>query len=355
MKTCRFLLVWIDQISTWTHTSLLWWCGGLNVSLKYLTPSSTVRDSRSRSPLYVSASPTSLFFSAGPCVSSTVRSNQSSINFSFLNQDVDPPKSGQIFVAIPLPYCSLICRLCAICSNQVFGQSFFVSLLKNHLNFPHSHSLLTFLKVLYNIRSRGILCTRRSSSLQFNDALRNHFVNVICSFCVNRTCRNKVDTSYKNPQNCNDSFSSLGSSLTKGSVKWWYIDSLNKLPFSSQRTPMTSHECKLTGWPWVNKHQHKMIYKWLETAYDSASQQNKTTQDKWQRWWKDCSPSHTSHRPHVLALHTRVKIEAELLQIRRSSTSPLASREVKIPISCGGQTSSRSHVFRKPAWTAKPL
>ena len=73
---------------------------GLNVSLKYLTPSSALRDSRLRSPCCVSASPTSLFFSAGPRfpASSTVRSSQSSISSSYLNQEVDPSKSGGIFV-----------------------------------------------------------------------------------------------------------------------------------------------------------------------------------------------------------------------------------------------------------------
>ena len=77
---------------------------GLKVFLKYLTPSVTLRDSRSSSPLYISASPTSRFFSAGPrfVSSSTVRSNQSSINSSYLNQDVDPAKSSGLFVVIPL-------------------------------------------------------------------------------------------------------------------------------------------------------------------------------------------------------------------------------------------------------------
>ena len=79
--------------------------GSLNVSLKYLTPSVALRDSRSSSPLYISASPTSRLFSAGPCFvsSSTVRSNQSSINSSYFNQDVGPSKSGGFCVVIPLP------------------------------------------------------------------------------------------------------------------------------------------------------------------------------------------------------------------------------------------------------------
>ena len=62
----------------------------LNVSLKYLTPLAALKGSPSRSPLYISASPTSRFFSVGPrfSASSTVRSNQSSINSSCLNQVV---------------------------------------------------------------------------------------------------------------------------------------------------------------------------------------------------------------------------------------------------------------------------
>ena len=79
------------------------WC--LNIFLKYFTPSVALRDSGKSSPLYMSASPTSRFFSSGPrfVSSSTVKSNQSSINSSYLNQDVDPSKSGGIFVVIPLP------------------------------------------------------------------------------------------------------------------------------------------------------------------------------------------------------------------------------------------------------------
>ena len=77
---------------------------GLNVSLKYLTPSCALRDSRLRSSLCISASPTSLFFTAGPRLlpSSTVRSNQSSISSSHLNQEVTPLNSGGIFVVISL-------------------------------------------------------------------------------------------------------------------------------------------------------------------------------------------------------------------------------------------------------------
>ena len=100
-----FLLDWSDKN---LQRNTLWapfrkW--GLNVFLKHLTPSVALRDSRLSSPSYISASPTSRFFSAGPrfVSSSTVRSNQSSINSSYLNQDVDPSESGGFFVVIPLP------------------------------------------------------------------------------------------------------------------------------------------------------------------------------------------------------------------------------------------------------------
>ena len=76
----------------------------LKVSLKYLTPSSALRGSWLKSPLCISASPTSLFLSAGPRFPfpSTVRSNLSALSSSYRNQDVDPSKSGGIFVVIPL-------------------------------------------------------------------------------------------------------------------------------------------------------------------------------------------------------------------------------------------------------------
>ena len=73
------------------------WC--LKIILKCFYPSVALRDSRLWSPLYISASPTSRFFSAGPrsVFSSTGRPNQYSINSSYLNQDVGPSKSGGIF------------------------------------------------------------------------------------------------------------------------------------------------------------------------------------------------------------------------------------------------------------------
>ena len=75
VKTCRstwpflnflFLFDWTERISRGTHSELPLIKWNLNVFLKYLTPSVALRDSRSSSPLYISASPTSRLFSAGP-------------------------------------------------------------------------------------------------------------------------------------------------------------------------------------------------------------------------------------------------------------------------------------------------
>ena len=86
------------------HCRALFMKWGLKVFLKYLTPSSDLRDSRPRSPLYIDVSPTSLFFNAGPRfpASSCVRSSQSSMSSSHLNQEVDTSKSGGIFTVLPL-------------------------------------------------------------------------------------------------------------------------------------------------------------------------------------------------------------------------------------------------------------
>ena len=75
----------------------------LKVSLKYSTPPSDLRVSRSRTPLYTAASQISLILSAGPRfpASSTVRSNQSSMSSSNLNHEVGPSKSAGFTTLIP--------------------------------------------------------------------------------------------------------------------------------------------------------------------------------------------------------------------------------------------------------------
>ena len=56
----------------------------------------------------------------------------------------------------------------------------------------------------------------------------------------------------------------------------------------------TMHTNKVT---WLvglepNNYQNKVLYTWLKTVYDH-SHQNKTTNDKWQKWRKDGRPSQT--------------------------------------------------------------
>ena len=117
---------WNLQRNTLWAPLMMW---GLEVSLKYLTPSAALRDSRSRSPWYISTSPVSLFFSVSPrfSASSTVKSNQSSIKTprtwirSLIHQKWRNLRRD------PISCCALICRLCAIWSNQRFGR--FVSVL----------------------------------------------------------------------------------------------------------------------------------------------------------------------------------------------------------------------------------
>ena len=148
---------------------------GLNLSLKYLTPSAAFRGCGSRSFLCISASPTSLFFSVAPgfSASSTLRSNQSSINSTFLNQDVDPSEKWCHLCRDPSSCCPLIGRLCAICSNQNSACLSSLTLLK--ISIPtHAGSCA---------RQDPLLCnstTRSATTLWF-------LWLSICSFCVDRT------------------------------------------------------------------------------------------------------------------------------------------------------------------------
>ena len=117
------------------------------------------------SPLCVSASPTSLFLSAGPLFisSSTVRSNQSSINSSYLNQDVDRSASGGIFVVIPLPAeKSNVDSARYAPANDSFDS--FSYLTGSHQNLPRNHSSLGLLKPSNNTHSLGTMFTTRSST-----------------------------------------------------------------------------------------------------------------------------------------------------------------------------------------------
>ena len=173
VKTCRstwpflnflFLFDWTERISRGTHSELPLMKWSLNVFLKYLTPSVALRDSLLSSPLYISASPTSRLFSAGPrfVSSNTVRSNQSSINSSYLNQDVDPLKKKRL--AFVLWFHSLLYIIMSTLRDMLQSMILliFCTLMGSHQNLPHNP--LGLLKSSSNTHSRGILFTIRSST-----------------------------------------------------------------------------------------------------------------------------------------------------------------------------------------------
>ena len=133
--------------------------------LKYLTPSVALEDSRLSGPLYISASPTSRFFSVGPRIvsSSTVGTNHSSMNSSYLNRVVDPLKSGGIFVVIPIP--AVYCYVDSARYAPTNDSSYSVCRCdRKSPNLPHCRSLLGLLKFSSNTHSRGTLFTTRSST-----------------------------------------------------------------------------------------------------------------------------------------------------------------------------------------------
>ena len=163
---------------------------GLKIFLKYIHPSVALRDSRLRSPSYISASPTSRFFSAGPCFvsSSTVRPNQSSINSSYLNQDVGPLKRGGFFVLIPRPAYIVLSTLRDMLQPVILLISFFCFLMGSHQRLPHSHSSLGLLKLSCNTHSRGTLFATRSSAFTTQQPRSAATLwLLVCYFCGNLT------------------------------------------------------------------------------------------------------------------------------------------------------------------------
>ena len=153
------------------------WC--LNVSLKYLTPSSALRDSRLRSPLCISPSPTSLFFSAGPRfpASTTVRSSQSSISY----QEVDPSNGVGMFVVIPLAAVHWSVDSARYAPTIDSTGCVLLRWLGSHQDLPHSHSSSVLLK-LYTIPIQRNLVHDKILFFLRQPALRHHFVVVILFF-----------------------------------------------------------------------------------------------------------------------------------------------------------------------------
>ena len=145
-----------------------------------LDPSSALRDSRLRSPLYFSAIPKSLFFSAGPhlLASSTVRSSQSSISSSYLNQEVNQSKSGGFFQVIPLAavHSSVDCAQNAptIASAVLFGFSVGKS------SRASSSSVISVVELWTIPNQRNLVYIK--ILFFWNTQLRYHFVDVILFF-----------------------------------------------------------------------------------------------------------------------------------------------------------------------------
>ena len=161
------------------------WC--INVFLKYLTPSVAHRDSRLNSPLYISASPTSRFFIAGPrfVSSSTQRYNQSSTISSYLNQDVDPSKVVEFLIVIPLPAEKSDVDFAQHAPTNDSFDSFFKILIGNHQNHPHSHSALGLSKSSQNTHSRVTLFATKSYTFTTQQPRSATTLwLLICSFCL---------------------------------------------------------------------------------------------------------------------------------------------------------------------------
>ena len=138
---------------------------GLNVPLKYLTPSSALRDSRLRSPLCISASSTSLFFSAGPRfpASSTVRSRQSSISSTYLNQEVGPINNVGFFSTCSGP---LICWFCTI-NTTIDSTGLFVFSSENVEKSSKSSSWSLIISIVETLNNTHLKepCTRQDPLL----------------------------------------------------------------------------------------------------------------------------------------------------------------------------------------------
>ena len=161
---------------------------GLNVSQKYLTPSSALTDSRLRSPVHIVAAPKSLFFNASPRLLtwSTARSSQSSIGSSYLNKEVDPSKSGWIFVVIQ---CAAVHwsvdsarNAPTIDSAVVLGFS-----KGNHQELRHSHS--SVLLRLWTTPTQRNLLLDKIHFFWNNQRSATTLWLLCCSFCADCTGR----------------------------------------------------------------------------------------------------------------------------------------------------------------------
>ena len=130
---------------------------GLNVSLKYLTPSAVFRCSQSRSPFGFSVLDT-LFFLFKHCKIHPVVDQ-----LLVLKPRRRSIKESGIFAVIPLPG---VCRSGDSARYDPTNDSAGFSLVSAEKSSRSlSHSSLTLLKIFNNTHSREILCTTRSCCL----------------------------------------------------------------------------------------------------------------------------------------------------------------------------------------------
>ena len=226
---------------------------GLNVFLKCLTPSVALGDSRSNSSLYISASPTSRFTAGLRFVfSSTVRSNHSSINSSYSNQDVDPSRSGGIFCCDSTSCCTVKCRLCAICFNQWFFWFSFVFWWEvTKIFFILSHCWDCWSPQVTPTHAGS--CSRRDPLLFYpaTTALRYHFV-VVDMFLLWKPFVTRYNWHKTRTTKLQEFFLSWIVSDSEVKKIWWLQVSAGSL-FRHWTHNQGHMRCKLTGWHWAKQ------------------------------------------------------------------------------------------------------
>ena len=163
---------------------------GLNVFLKYLTPSVALRDSRLSSPLHISASPTSRFFSAARrfVSSSTVNVQPIFDQLLVLKPGCWPIKKWWIFLLCFHFLLYIVMSTLRDMLQPMILLILFRILMRSHQNLPHSRSSLGLLKFSCNTHSRGTLFATRSSTFTTQQPRSATTLwLLVCSFGGNRT------------------------------------------------------------------------------------------------------------------------------------------------------------------------
>ena len=97
-------------------------------------------------------------------------------------------------------------------------------------------------------------------------------------------------------------------------------DSLNEIPFPSQDTLVTSHECKLVG-PEPNSYQNKVLFTKKVIGYDSRSHQNKTTKGQVAEMTKSWLPVTHLHRRDLTSAKMKPVVQHLILSTPKAHSS----------------------------------